>query len=85
MSLHRQQQGQLIAHARGSIKRLDDRSYLVHSQSGSYNIHMTELGFVCSCANHLFRGVKCKRIHAVDFSFVAASPNKEEHNQIFVR
>jgi putative transposase len=64
----RRQQGQLIAQAKGSIKRLDDKRYIVNSQSGSgsYNIHITELGFVCSCPDHVYRGVKCKHIHAID-------------------
>ena len=63
----RKQQGELIVQIKGSIERLDDRNYVVDSQSGngSYNIQLTELGFVCSCADHLYRGVKCKNIHAV--------------------
>src|SRR5215212_2037856 len=70
MSLRRLQQGELIAQ-KGSIKRFDDRNYVVSSQSGSgsYNIQLTDLGFVCSCADHLYRGVKCKHIHAVEFSW----------------
>lgn len=67
----RKQQGELIAQAKGSIKRIDDKNYVVTSQSGngSYNIQLTELGFVCSCPDHTYRGVKCKHIHAVEFSF----------------
>ena len=78
MSVRRQQQGELIAKAKGSIRRLDDKNYVVNSQSGngSYNIELTELGFVCSCADYVFRGVKCKHIHAVELVAV------KEHNQI---
>jgi hypothetical protein len=64
----RKQQGELIAQTKGSIKRLDDRNYREFSVGGdgSYNVQLAELGFVCSCADHLYRGVKCKHIHAVD-------------------
>ena len=70
MSLRRQQQGELIAQTKGSIKRLDDKNYLVNSQSGdgSYNLQLTEFGFVCTYADYVFRGVKCKHIHAVELS-----------------
>jgi putative transposase len=52
----------------GSIRKLDDRNYVVNSQSenGSYNVQLTELGFTRSCEDHLYRAVKCKHIHAVD-------------------
>lgn len=66
-----QLKGQTIAHLDGQVKRVDDIHYTVNSQSGngSYNVHYTELGFVCSCHDHLYRGVKCKHIHAVELSF----------------
>jgi hypothetical protein len=57
MSTRRQQQGELIAQAKGSIKSLNDKTYLVHSQSGngSYIVQLTESGFVCSCPDHVYR------------------------------
>ena len=75
-SITREQQGELIARAKGSIKRLDDKTYIVHSQSGndSYIIQLTESDFVCSCPDFMYRSVKCKHIHDVEFSFVAAYP-----------
>jgi len=74
------QQGQLIAQAEGSVKRLDDKNYVVTSQSGndSYNVQLTELGFICSCADHVYRGVKYKHIHAVEFSFAIREQVKNE-------
>jgi hypothetical protein len=68
MSVHRQQEGELKALAKGSIKILDDGNYIVNSQSGngSYNVQLTTLGFVCSCPDHIYRGVKCKHIHAIE-------------------
>src|SRR3989442_5432697 len=68
---NRQEQGQLIAQVKEAIKRIDEFSYVVKSQSngGSYNIHSTELGWKCDCPDHIHRGVKCKHIYAVEVSF----------------
>jgi putative transposase len=79
-TISRQQQGELISQAKGSIKRLDDKYYVVTSQTGngSYNVQLSELGFVCSCPDHLYRGVKCKHIHAVEFSFAIREQVKNE-------
>ena len=43
MSIRRQQQGELIAQTKGSIKRFDDMHYVVSSQSGNafYNVQLT--------------------------------------------
>jgi uncharacterized Zn finger protein len=70
----RRQQGELIDQTKGSIKKLDDKNYVIDCQSGndSYNIQLTSLGFVCSCPDSKYRGVKCKHIHAIEFSIVAA-------------
>jgi transposase-like protein len=56
---------------RGAVKRINDSIYKVESQSGNgdYEIHLTDLGWVCSCPDHKFRGVKCKHIFAVEISF----------------
>jgi transposase-like protein len=77
---NRQQQGELIAQTKGSVKRINDVNYIVASQSGntSYNIQLTELGFVCSCPDHIYRGIKCKHIHAVEFSFALREQVKNE-------
>ena len=66
----REENGQRIANTTNQIKRLDAYSYKVNSQSGNgeYDIISTELGWVCSCPDHMFRGVKCKHIFAVEFS-----------------
>ena len=61
-----------IAKMSGSIKRINDISYTLNSRSGngsSYDINATEIGWVCSCPDHKFRGVKCKHIYAVEISF----------------
>src|SRR5437899_11778057 len=52
------------------VKRVDEHTYKVKSQSsnGTYNVISGELGWLCSCADHMFRGVKCKHIFAVELS-----------------
>jgi putative transposase len=76
----RQEQGQLIAETKESIKRINEKEYFVNSQSGngSYRIFATELGWNCSCPDHKFRGVKCKHVYAVEFSLILREKVKEE-------
>lgn len=68
--VNREEKGQIIAQAIGAIKRIN-KGYEVLSQSGngSYELVSTPLGWVCSCPDHKFRGVKCKHIFAVEISF----------------
>ena len=62
--IDRREQGKIIAQMNGSVKRISDTAYIVSSQSGngSYNVNATDIGWNCSCPNHLYRGVKCKHI-----------------------
>lgn len=54
------------------IERIDDSNYRVKSQSSNeiYDILYSELlsGWLCSCPDHMYRGVQCKHIHSVIFS-----------------
>ena len=70
-AINRQQQGLAIANIDGAIKRINETKYVVKSQNGNggYDVCSTDLGWVCSCPDHKFRGVKCKRIFAVEISF----------------
>lgn len=70
-TIDRRQQGELIANIVGAITRIDESNYSVKSQSSnnSYNVNSNELGWTCSCPDHIYRGVKCKHIHAVELSF----------------
>jgi transposase-like protein len=54
----------------GSIKRIDENTYQVKSQSGngSYVVLSTEFGWKCACADHQYRHVKCKHIIAIEYS-----------------
>ena len=62
--------GAEIASKPNQIIRIDDLTYTVRSQSSNkvYEIMSTEHGWICSCPDHMYRGVCCKHIHAVDIS-----------------
>jgi transposase-like protein/DNA-directed RNA polymerase subunit M/transcription elongation factor TFIIS len=68
----RQERGQAIAQIEGAVKRIDDFSYEVRSQSGNgeYEVLKTESGWLCSCPDFVFRPTveKCKHIWAVEIS-----------------
>ncbi|MGI0068760.1 MAG: IS6 family transposase, partial [Nitrosopumilaceae archaeon] len=67
----RAQKGKEISEMQDTINRLDESTYKVRSQRLNmyYEVVSTELGWTCQCADHRFRGVKCKHIWAVEFSF----------------
>jgi transposase-like protein len=66
----RETKGQEIAKTNGHVIRIDDYTYRVKSQSSDneYDVLNGELGWICSCHDHIYRGVKCKHIYAVEFS-----------------
>jgi len=66
----RELRGQTIAKLEGQIIRLDEHAYQVKSQSGNgeYEVLSTEIGWVCSCPDSIFRGVKCKHLWGVEIS-----------------
>jgi len=70
LEMGREERGKAIANTPNQIKRVDDRSYKVRSQSGNgeYEILNSELGWLCSCPDSIYRSVKCKHIYAVEFS-----------------
>ena len=45
------------------------QNYRSQNGNGGYDVCSTDLGWVCSCPDHKFRGVKCKHIFAVEISF----------------
>jgi hypothetical protein len=61
--------GQEIAKL-SQIKRLDDQTYQVNSQSGHglYTVVKAARDWRCSCPDHIYREVKCKHIWACEFS-----------------
>jgi transposase-like protein len=66
----RQQRGETIAKLEGQIKRIDDYTYTVKSQShdGEYTISKVNGEWICECPDNKHRNVVCKHIHAVNFS-----------------
>ena len=54
----------------GQVKRIDDYLYVVKSQShnGEYTVNKVDGEWLCDCADFTYRHVKCKHIHAVNFS-----------------
>jgi putative transposase len=69
--IYRKEQGRIIAQMNGSVERISDKSYTVssHSGNGSYNVNATEIGWNCSCPDHVYRGLKCKHVYAGEISF----------------
>lgn len=67
----RQQKGLAILSRGNQITRVDACTYRVASQSGngSYLVQRHGLSWKCDCPDHVFRGMVCKHIHAVTFSF----------------
>jgi len=67
----REDRGKAIAEKQGQIIRINDHSYKVKSQSSDilYDVISTEIGWKCTCPDHTSRGVQCKHIFSVIFSF----------------
>ncbi|MGB8936284.1 MAG: SWIM zinc finger family protein [Candidatus Nitrosopolaris sp.] len=59
-----------IANINSVIIRTNETKYVVKSQNGNgdYDISLTDLGWICSCPDDKFRGVKCKHIFAVEIN-----------------
>ena len=66
----RAQRGEAIAQMEGAVRRLDETSYIVKSQSGNgdYQLVLGEFGWICPCPDAKFRAAKCKHQFAVEFS-----------------
>ena len=61
------------------VQRIDDKTYCIKSLTSNkiYEIIGTQLGFVCSCPDHMFRGIKCKHIIATELSLKIREQVKE--------
>jgi transposase-like protein len=70
LTTSREERGQAIAQLSGQVKRLDDCTYTVKSQShnGEYTVSKSGNEWVCSCPDNTYRHLICKHIFAVDFS-----------------
>jgi transposase-like protein len=71
----RETRGKLIAekarHSAGQIIKVDDNTYKVRSQNNTvvYTVKSTEIGWKCSCLDHVTKGAKCKHIWAIEFRY----------------
>jgi putative transposase len=76
----RRMRGQAIATATRAVRRINQYRYFVNSQfeNGKYEVRLSSIGWVCSCADHKFRGVKCKHIYAVEAVFPIREFVKQE-------
>lgn len=68
----REQRGREIARiSPDQVTRIDKNTYKVQSQSNreiKYDVVSTELGWICSCPDSMFRQAKCKHVFAVELS-----------------
>ena len=67
-AISHEQLGLAVANISDAIKRISESVYKVKSQNGNgdYDVSSTDLGWVCTCPDHKFRGVKCKHIFGGD-------------------
>lgn len=66
----REQRALAISAKGDQVKRINNRTYSVRSQSGSGSYLVKKVGTVwrCECPDFVYRKVICKHIHAVKFS-----------------
>ena len=68
----RQERGKAISMMEGMISRFSKENYVVKSQSGNGEYHVTyqriKNNWICTCPDFTFRGWTCKHIYAVLFS-----------------
>jgi transposase len=65
----RETRGKAIADQGNQIKKVNDNSFKVKSQSGSgfYEVKATPNGMTCDCPDFVYRGGKCKHIQATRY------------------
>jgi transposase len=65
----REVRGKAIANHGEQIKKVNDHSFKVKSQSGNgfYEVKTTESGMTCDCPDFVYRGGKCKHIMATRY------------------
>ena len=81
----REEKGKNIAKKYDQIKRITERHYEVQSQTTNYawyTVVATKFGWSCTCADHTYRHVCCKHIHAVEFSIKLRKKVLEENTVI---
>jgi putative transposase len=86
--LTRSEKAHKIVFQKGAIRRIDDKTYSVLSQSGngsSYVVISTpQSGWRCSCPDATYRRAKCKHALAVELSFELRKEVQETSKTIIV-
>ncbi|BDQ31544.1 hypothetical protein NZNM25_05410 [Nitrosopumilus zosterae] len=77
----RQEKGKVIAEQGNQIRRIDESTYSVRSQTRhvNYTVTKTNSGFVCNCPDHIFRKLCCKHIHSVEISIKLREQVREQN------
>src|SRR3989338_7008361 len=80
----RQEKGKQIA-LKSDLIRVSDYHYHVHSQTSNrdYDVINVNKKWTCNCADHTFRHVCCKHIHAVEYS-IRIREEVREQNKITI-
>ena len=80
----REMRGQFLAQQFGWVRRVDEHTYMVHSQrlDREYRVEQTETGWMCECPDAAFRLLKCKHVWAVEISWAL---RKRVENQITIQ
>jgi transposase-like protein len=67
----RQAKGERLARQFGWVRRVDETSYKVHSETRDveYDVFSTESGWSCSCPDFTYRSLKCGHVWAVEISW----------------
>lgn len=80
----RQEKGKAIVEQGNQIRRINETTYSVRSQTRhiNYTVIKTNSGFVCNCPDHTFRKVCCKHIHSVEFSISLREQVKAQNKTI---
>lgn len=65
----RESRGKPIADQCNQIKKVNENSFKVKSQSGRgiYDVKATKTGMACTCPDFVYRGGKCKHIMATRY------------------
>jgi putative transposase len=76
----RQEKGKEIAEKGNQIRRINESTYSVRSQTRhiNYTVVKTNSGFVCNCPDHTFRKICCKHIHSVEISITLREQVRKE-------
>lgn len=80
--VNREEQGKLIARTSDAIMMINKFNYSVRSKSGydTYNVIVTQSGWVCSCPDHACRDLKCKHVYAVEIYRCQNATISDSHN-----